>query len=136
MKLATANKRCDAFTLAEVLAAMLFLAIVIPAVVEAMHIASRAGVVGARKSAAARIADRILNESLVTTNWVNGAQSGTAAESGRTFQWSLASQTWTEDSAMQLVTADVTFTAQGKNYDVKLSTLAASPSVVANLTQQ
>ena len=48
---------------------MLFLAIVIPAAVEALHVSSLAGEVAARKSAAARVADRILNESLVTTNW-------------------------------------------------------------------
>ena len=45
----------SAFTLAEVLAAMLFLAIVIPAAVEALHVASLAGEVAARKGAAARI---------------------------------------------------------------------------------
>jgi Tfp pilus assembly protein PilV len=72
--------RCQAFTLAEVLAAMLFLAIVIPAAVEALHVASLAGEVAARKGAAARVADRILNESLVTTNWNNGTQSGTVTE--------------------------------------------------------
>ena len=63
------TRHASAFTLAEVLAAMLFLAIVIPAAVEALHVASLAGEVAARKGAAARIADRILNESIVTTNW-------------------------------------------------------------------
>ena len=42
------NRNCRAFTLAEVLAAMLFIAIVIPAAVEAMHLASLAGEVAAR----------------------------------------------------------------------------------------
>src|SRR5215469_14289664 len=59
----------SAFTLAEVLAAMLFLAIVIPAALEALHVAGLAGEVAARKGAAARLADRLLNESIVTTNW-------------------------------------------------------------------
>ena len=62
------------FTLAEVLAAMLFLAIVIPAAVEVLHVASLAGEVAARKSEAARVADRILNESIVTTNWTRHAE--------------------------------------------------------------
>jgi hypothetical protein len=124
MKFATArNRKCAAFTLAEVLAALLFLAIVIPAAVEAMHLASLAGEVAARKGAAARVADRILNESLVTTNW-SSAQSGTASEGVLDFQWTLSSQTWPQDSAMQLVTAEVKFLAQGKDYSVKLSTLA------------
>jgi Tfp pilus assembly protein PilV len=124
MKLATAsNKTHAAFTLAEVMAAMLFLAIVIPAAVEAMHVASLAGEVAARKGAAARIADRVLNESLVMTNWNSGVQSGTASEGALDFQWTLKSQNWPQGS-MGLVTCDVTYQAQGKNYSVELSTLA------------
>src|SRR5258708_32950819 len=99
MKLATAKtKNRAAFTLAEVLAAMLFLAIVIPAAVEALHVSSLAGEVAARKGAAARIADRILNESLVLTNWNNGAQSGTVSEGALDFRWTLASQSWPADA--------------------------------------
>ena len=113
------------FTLAEVLAALLFLAIVIPTAVEALHIASLAGEVAARKSAAARVADRILNESLVTTNWSGGMQSGTVTEGILDFRWKLTTQNWPQDS-MQLLTAEVTYAAQGKDYSVKLSTLANS----------
>ena len=102
---------------------MLFLAIVIPAAVEAMHVASLAGEVAARKGAAARVADRVLNESLVMTNWSNGLQSGTITEGTLDFHWALSSQNWPQDS-MELVTAEVTYQAQGKNYSVKLSTLA------------
>jgi len=125
MKLATVKiKRCAAFTLAEVLAAMLFLAIVIPAAVEALHISSLAGEVAVRKGAAARIADRILNESLVTTNWTGGGQqNGTVTEGTLDFRWTLTSQSWPQD-AMQLLTAEVKYQAQGKDYSVKLSTLA------------
>ena len=121
--------RCRAFTLAEVLAALLFLAIVIPTAVEALHVASLAGEVAVRKSAAARVADRILNESLVTTNWSNGTQSGTITEGILDFKWKLTSQTWPQD-AMQLLTAEVTYSAQGKDYSVKLSTLANSLTTV------
>src|ERR1035437_10572400 len=60
------KKRTAAFTLAEVLAALLFMAIVIPVAVEALHTASLAGEIGVRKGVAARVADRILNESIVT----------------------------------------------------------------------
>ncbi len=113
----------SAFTLAEVLAAMLFLAIVIPTAVEALHVSSLAGEVAARKGAAARIADRVLNESLVMTNWNNGVQNGTVSEGALDFRWTLSSQPWPQDT-MQLLTAQVTFQAQGKDYSVKLSTLA------------
>jgi hypothetical protein len=112
-----------AFTLAEVLAALLFLAIVIPAAVEALHLASLAGEVAARKGAAARVADRILNESIVTTNWNTGTQNGTVTEGAQEFRWTLTSQNWPVDT-MELITAEVKYSAQGRDYSVKLSTLA------------
>ncbi len=125
--------RHSAFTLAEVLAALLFLAIVIPTAVEALHVASLAGEVAARKSVAARVADRILSESLVTTNWTSGNQSGTVTEGILDFKWKLTSATWPEDP-MQLLTAEVTFSAQGKEYSVKLSTLANATTQPATTT--
>lgn len=125
-----------AFTLAEVMVALLFLAIVIPVAIKAISAASLAGEVAARKGTAARIADRVLNESLVMTNWNFGMQSGTATEDGRSFSWTLSNQSWPVDSAMQMVTAEVTFSAQGRSYDVKLSTLAALPGqTTVNMTQ-
>jgi len=111
------------FTLAEVLAALLFLALVIPAAVEVLHVASLAGEVSVRKSAAARVADRLLNESLVLTNWGNGTQNGTVTEGAQQFRYTLTSQSWPQD-AMELLTAEVKFSAQNHDYSVKMSTLA------------
>ncbi len=133
---------CAAFTLAEVLAALLFLAIVIPTAVEALHVASLAGEVATRKAAAARVADRVLNESLVTTNWGAGVQSGTITEGILDFKWKLSSENWTGDpaqaaqagQALQVLTAEVTYSAQGKDYSVKLSTLANLPNQQVNTT--
>jgi len=106
---------------------MLFLAIVIPAAIEALHVSSLAGEVAARKGAAARIADRVLNESLVLSNWNNGVQSGNVSEGALDFRWTLSSQAWPQD-AMELLTAEVKYQAQGKDYSVKLSTLANLPT--------
>jgi type II secretory pathway pseudopilin PulG len=122
---ATPKQRSAAFTLAEVLAALLFLAIVIPAAIEAMHVATLTGDVAARKGAAARVADKVLNESIVLTNWNGGAQSGTVTEGAVEYRWKLTQQTWTEND-FQLLTAEVTFSAQGKDYGVKISTLATA----------
>jgi type II secretory pathway pseudopilin PulG len=125
MKLATATNcnRAAGFTLVEVLAALLFLAIVIPTAVEALHVATLSGEVAVRKNAAARVADRVLNESIVMTNWNSGTQGGTVTEGAINFNWTLTSQAWPQDS-MQLLTAEVKYSAQGKDYSVKLSTLA------------
>jgi type II secretory pathway pseudopilin PulG len=117
------------FTLAEVLAALLFMAIVVPVAMEGLHIASRAGAVAQRKGEAARIAQRVLNESLITTNWSQSLQSGTIIEGQRQFQWTLRSDPWTQDPAqnvLRLLSVEVKFTAQNNDYSVKLSTLVDS----------
>jgi Tfp pilus assembly protein PilV len=136
MKFATRKNKKNAagFTLAEVLAALLFLAIVIPAAVEALHVASLAGEVAARKGQAARVADRILSESLVTTNW-SQTQNGTVTEGAEEFRWKFTSQNWPRD-LMQLVTTEVAFTAQGHDYSVKMSTLANLQTATATTSSQ
>ena len=122
-----AGRRLDAgFTLAEVLAALLFMAIVIPAAIEGMHIASLAGTVAARKGEAARVAQRLLTESLVTTNWNQSAQSGTLTEGLRQFSWTMRNDPWNQDpsqNVMRQLSVEVTFTAQNKPYSVRMSTL-------------
>ena len=126
------------FTLAEVLAALLFLAIVIPVAVEVLQVASLSGEVAARKSEAVRVADRVLSESLVTTNW-QGRQSGTISEGILDFRWTVSSQLWSQMPAgptawpLDLVTAEVTYSAQGKDYSVKLSTLASSTTTATGM---
>ncbi len=116
----------SAFTLAEEMAALVFMAIVIPVALEALSIASRAGEVAARKSEAALVAERILTESIITTNWQTAVQNGVARQGIKDFRWALRTEPWNEDprqSDLRLLTVEVTFPAQGQDYSVKLSTL-------------
>ena len=110
------------FTLAETLAALMFMAIVIPVTIDALRIASTAGEVSERKAEAARVAERVLNESVVTANGDLPTQNGTILERGHEFQWTLHSALWPSDS-MQLLTVEVAFPARDRNYSVRLSTL-------------
>jgi hypothetical protein len=98
------------------------MAIVIPVAMQGLNIASRAGAVADRKREAARVAERLLNETLATTNRTLSAQSGVVKEMDREYQWKLRSDRWTE-STMQTLTVEVTFPVQGKDYVVQLSTL-------------
>jgi len=111
------------FTLAEVLAAMLFMAIVIPVAVQGLHIASRAGVVSERKALATRLAESKLNELIVTHQWQSAFQKGTIQEGLQNYSWQLQSEPWREDGAMRLLTVQVTVPVQGQDYDVHVSTL-------------
>jgi len=112
-----------------VLAALLFMAIVIPAALEALHIASLAGTVAARKGDAARVAQRVLTETLVTTNWNQSAQSGTVTEGQRQFRWTMHADPWNQDGSQNVIlqlSVEVKFAAQNRDYSVRMSTLASS----------
>jgi type II secretory pathway pseudopilin PulG len=118
-----------AFTLAEVLAAMLFMAIVIPVAVRGLRIASLAGEVAERKSQAIRVAESVLNENIVLTNWTRTLR-GTVIEGVTEYRYTLHSERWNQDTsadAPSLVTIDVDFPVQDKSYTVHLSTLANMP---------
>src|ERR1017187_58032 len=126
----SARRRSTAgFTLAEVLAALMFMAIVIPVAIEGLRIASLAGTVAVRKAEAARVAQRLLTESLVTTNWNQSAQSGTLTEGLRQFSWTMRNDPWNQDpsqNVMRQLSVEVTFTAQNKPCSVRMSTLVDS----------
>jgi type II secretory pathway pseudopilin PulG len=116
-----------AFTLVEVLAALAFMAIVIPVAVDGVRVANKAGQVSQRKAVAARIGDRVLNEWIVSNRSQAPAQSGVVQEGAQTYRWTLRTQPWNQDT-MKLVTVEVIYTVQGEEYDVHLSTLLDNAS--------
>lgn len=118
-------RRLGAFTLAEVLAALTFMAVVIPVAIEGLRVANRAGVVAQRKTVAARIAERVLNESLVGSQTQSAGRNGTVQESGIDYRWTVRQTIWPED-AMRLVTAEVLYNVQGQEHDVRVSTLVGN----------
>lgn len=118
----SAVKRLRAFTLAEVLAALAFMAIVIPVAVEGLRVANLAGQVGLRKATAARIADRVLNEWLINGQAQSATRSGVIQEGVLEYRWSIRTQPWNQDT-MRLITVQVSYTVQGAEHDVRVSTL-------------
>jgi prepilin-type N-terminal cleavage/methylation domain-containing protein len=117
------------FTLAEVLAALLMMAIIVPVAMEGMSVASRIGVLGQRKVAAMRVAERVLNELIVEGQTQQSSASGTALDGETSYPWTMRSQTWPEDAMLELVVT-VSFTVQGSDYDVSTSTLIAPGATV------
>jgi hypothetical protein len=87
-------------------------------------VASRVGVLGQRKAAAMRVAERIVNELIVEGQTQQTSASGTTADGEINYPWTMRSQTWSEDAMLEL-TVTVTFTVQGNEYDVSASTLVA-----------
>jgi type II secretory pathway pseudopilin PulG len=126
MKFAPKKQGNAGFTLAEVLAALVFMAILIPVALEGLSIASRAGEVAARKSMASLVAESVLNETVITTNYARSLQNGTVRQGDQDFKWTLKNEPWNQDpnaTWMRQLSVDVAFSAQGRDYSVRLTTL-------------
>lgn len=121
------KRRRAGFTLAEVLAALAFMAIVIPVAMEGIRIASRAGQVAERKGEAALVAERVLNQITVTNLTSQSSLNGTVREGTHEYRWQMRNELWDKD-AMRLISIRVTFAVQGQDYDVRQSTLVDNSS--------
>jgi len=112
------------FTLAEVLAAMLFLAILVPVIVEGLTLSNRAGVVAERKATALMLADRQLSELQLSSEWMLAEQRGDFGAEWPNYRWELTQSAWRYDNMIEL-TVEVIFTVQGREHRVPLSTLVS-----------
>ena len=99
------------------------MAIVIPVAVQGLKVANLSGQVAERKGEAMLVAERVLNESMITTNWLKSLQSGTIDAQNRQYRWLIRNEPWLQDP-MRVVSVQVRYTVQGQEYDVVLSTLA------------
>lgn len=119
----TSNKpQQRGFTFPEVLAAMVFTAIVIPTALQGIAIAHRASVYSQRQAIAVRLAEQVLNETIINQTWQTGRNEGTFDEQYPYFHWKLATENWQEDD-MTVLTVVVYFPLQGQERHIRLSAL-------------
>ena len=114
------------FTFVEVLAAMLFLAIVVPAIVTALTISNRASEMTDRGTTAGQLAENKLNEMLIGNAWQGASNaSGDCGADFPGYRWQLTQEPWTGDSAatMTQLKVEVFFQTQGTEHSVALTTL-------------
>ncbi len=123
-----------AFTFVEILAAMLFMGIVIPVAVKGLLLANTVGERATRKRTAGELADRVLNEALITETWRDGDQEGDFGEDFPGFHWRLTSEGWSEDT-MRLVTVEITYAVQAHEFTERLGTLANELTDDAEVSQ-
>jgi type II secretory pathway pseudopilin PulG len=122
-RIANARNTRAAFTLVELLAALAFMAVLLPVVMHGIAIANRAGQVAQRKAIAARIADRVLAEYVVNSQATRSAQRGVVEEGPYEFRWNISVEGWRDDNNMRVATAEVTYPVQGQQFSVATSTL-------------
>ena len=123
------------FTLPEVLATLLLVAIVVPSIMQGISLATAAAGTARQRSEATALAESKINELVATGQWQSGGLSGDFGEQFPDYSWQAEVRNWTEPSARQLQ-VHVTWFARGRDYDVMLATLvyASTPSTTSGTT--
>ena len=139
-RIVSGNRR-HGFTLVELLVSLALLAVIVPVIYQGLQIATLAGEVSQRKALAARIGERVLNEAIVNGQ-TQSANNGNESAGPYQFRWTLKDEPWDQlgnlqfssnsnavnqsavsQSIIHQLSVDVTYTAQGKDFFVHLSTL-------------
>lgn len=127
--------RTRGFTFVEILAAMVFMAIVIPVAIQGITMANRIGVSAQRKRIATQLADRQLSEIVLTREWESGSSQGDFGEDYPNYKWTMTADEWSEDDMIQ-VTVEVAYQVQGQDNFVRLSTLVDKETLTIDYSQQ
>ena len=117
------SSRHDGFTFVEVLAALVFLGILIPVVVSALTVSNRAAVVVERSTIAMQLGENRLSELMLADAWTTAESRGDFGQDWPGYRWELKRQDW-QSGAMTELTLDVFFAVQGQEHEVRLTTLA------------
>ena len=110
------------FTLIEVLAAIVLVAIVLPVVMRGISLATSAAGISRQRTEAASLGSMKLHELVATGQWQNGSTSGDFAGEYPDYQWSAQIADWTDPDLEQL-DVKVMWTARGRQQSITVSTL-------------
>jgi general secretion pathway protein I len=119
--------RSRGFTLIEVLAALMLIAIVIPAVMQGITVAQHAGDSARRRTEAAGLAQTQLATILAMESWQTGSLSGDFSPDFPNYQWKAQVAAWPGDTTgagLQEIDLTVSWMLGGRENTVVLSTLA------------
>ena len=115
------------FTLVEVLAALMLIAIVLPAVMKGAAMATSIASSARRRNEAAGLAEEKLAEIIATDQWQQNSLSGDFGTDWPGYRWQATVQPWTEDTSgagLQQVDLRVSWMARSKQDSLTLTTLA------------
>lgn len=111
-----------AFTLAEVLAAITIIAIVLPVAMQGITIATGLASVTRQRAVAVALAQSKLNELVITGQWGTAATSGDFAPDHPDYRWEALATDW-EEANMRQLQIRVVWTSRSSERQVVLSTL-------------
>jgi type II secretory pathway pseudopilin PulG len=117
----------NAFTLVEILATFVLIALILPAAMEGISLAMKLGTKSKHQVEASALAETKLAEFLLSGDYSKGDQSGTfddTSDSDAKYTWDLSIEDWTTADSMEQLTMTVGWTdSAGTDHSVALSTL-------------
>lgn len=116
------KKSSHGFTLIEILAAMLLVAVVIPPVMKGISITIAVASDSAFKSEAAALAQNKLAEILIEDMWKSSNIDGDFGDDYPAYRWKMISDNWSQ-SGLNEITVEVSWESRGSQRKVELSTL-------------
>ncbi|MES2570244.1 MAG: type II secretion system protein [Verrucomicrobiota bacterium] len=115
----------SAFTLVEVLVAMVFMGVLMPVIVSAITLSNRTAISAERSAAAVQLAENRLGELLPGNAWSNGETRGECGPEWPGYRWEMTREEWQSGKMTQL-TMRVFFPVQGQEHEVQVSTLVSA----------
>jgi len=114
------------FTLVEVLATLMLVAIVLPVVMKGASLATGAASTAKRRNEAAGLAEEKLAEFIATNQWQTSSLSGDFGSDWPGYRWQATVQSWPQDTSgagLQEVDLQVFWTARSRQESLTISTL-------------
>ena len=103
---------------------MAFLGILMPVVISALLVSNRTGVVAERSTIAMQLGENRLNEMMLAGAWTSESGRGDFGDEWPGYRWELTKARG-RPAAMTELTLDVFFQVQGREHDVRLTTLVS-----------
>jgi len=110
------------FSLIEVLAALLLVAIVLPVVMQAFDVTTSMATLARQRTEAAALADSKINELVGTGDWKLGVLSGDFSPDHPDYRWRADLVNW-DTSTLEELDVHVIWEFHGKEHDYTVSTL-------------
>ncbi|MGD1278170.1 MAG: prepilin-type N-terminal cleavage/methylation domain-containing protein [Tepidisphaeraceae bacterium] len=120
-------RRRRGFTLIEVLATLMLLAIVFPVMMQGITVAGSVADAARRRTEATGLAQSKLAEIVANGQWQQGNLSGDFGSDWPAYRWEATVQPWTLDNtsqSLQQIDLRVVWTARGRENSVTVTTLA------------
>jgi len=121
--------RTSGFTLVEILATFVLIAIILPVAMNGISMAAKLASQAKHRVEAATLAQEILNNQILSGDYEDGDQEGEAAGDSIEYSWRLEVLDWEEEDSMQQLDLSVTWEdSAGRENMVTLSTLVYAGS--------